>query len=179
MDHLLLDKEGLSTQGVEFHKINRGGDITFHGPGQIVGYPILDLDDFYTDVHKYVRMIEQVIINVLKHYNIDATREEGYTGVWLPANKKEPKRKICAIGIHLSRWVSMHGFAFNVNTDLSFFEHIVPCGISDNDKAVSSLARELGRELDIAEVKRLIAVEFANLFEWKWAESNAISNTFA
>lgn len=170
-EHLLLNEKGLRAEGVEYFKINRGGDITFHGPGQIVGYPILDLDDFDTDVRKYVRKLEQVIINVLDQYGIEAEREEGYTGVWLPQSGNKSKRKICAIGIHLSRWVSMHGFAFNVNTDLSYFEHIIPCGINENDKSITSMALELGEPLDLVEIKTKVANEFARLFHWEWMDA--------
>ena len=122
MDHLLLDEKGLKENGIEFHKINRGGDITFHGPGQVVGYPIFDLDCFFTDVHKYVRFLEEAVIRTLAEYGIEGSREKGYTGVWLTGKEGDPKRKICAIGVHLSRWVTMHGFAFNINTDLDYFK---------------------------------------------------------
>ncbi len=178
VEHLLLNEPELEREGIEFYKINRGGDITYHGPGQIVGYPILDLDDFFTDVHKFVRLIEQAIMNVLAKYNIEAYREKGYTGVWLPATPVLPKRKICAIGIHLSRWVSMHGFAFNINTDLSHFRHIVPCGIQDDDKAVTSLSIELGRKIEMQEIKTLLALEFQRLFDWDWLEDESNSTTF-
>jgi len=164
VDHLLLPEDELLRQGFSFFKINRGGDITYHGPGQIVGYPIFDLDEFFTDVHRYVRYIEEAVIRTLVEYGIEAIRVPAYTGVWLPATPTLPLRKICAIGVHLSRWVSMHGFAFNINTDLSHFNHIVPCGIADADKAVTSLAVELGSPADTAEVKQKLKQHFAQLF---------------
>ena len=135
LDHLLLQEQDLTQKGIQFYKINRGGDITFHGPGQIVGYPIFDLDLFFTDVHKYVRFLEEVIIRNLKDYGLDGIRIKGFTGVWLSGKNNGPNRKICAIGVHLSRWVTMHGFAFNINTDLDYFSYIIPCGIEDQDKA--------------------------------------------
>jgi lipoyl(octanoyl) transferase len=168
-EHLLLDEEGLQQKGIEFFKINRGGDITYHGPGQIVGYPIFDLDEFFTDVHRYVRFIEEAIIRTLAEYGLEALRIEEYTGVWLPATGALPKRKICAIGVHLSRWVTMHGFAFNINTDLNYFNHIIPCGINDSDKAVTSLAQELGRKVDEEEVKEKLKRHFAALFGFEFA----------
>lgn len=164
MDHLLLNEEQLEERGVQFFPINRGGDITYHGPGQIVGYPILDLDQFFTDVHKYVRFLEEAVIRTLAEYGIEAGREEGYTGVWLEGR---PKRKICAIGVHLKRWVTMHGFAFNVNTDLAYFGHIIPCGIADKDKEVTSMTRELGRSPDIEEVKRKLKIHLSALFDFE------------
>ncbi len=167
-DHLLLDKSELKSQGFEFYKINRGGDITYHGPGQIVGYPILDLDDFFTDVHRYVRYLEEAVIRTLAEYGLEGHREDGYTGVWLDG---KPKRKICAIGVHLSRWVTLHGFAFNVNTQLSHFRHIVPCGIQEADKDVTSMARELGREVPMEEVKRKLKGHFAELFDMTYLEN--------
>lgn len=167
-DHLLIDKQQRDDQNIEFYKINRGGDITYHGPGQIVGYPIFDLEHFFTDVHKYVRFLEEAIIRLLAKYEVKAGREEGYTGVWLPSTTKKPKRKICAIGVHLSRWITLHGFAFNVNTDLSYFNHIIPCGINESDKAVTSLAEELGRAMDIEKVKNELKQILADLFEFEY-----------
>lgn len=164
-DHLRLDSEGLEREGFSYFKINRGGDITYHGPGQIVGYPILDLESFYCDVHRYVRELEEVIMRVIAEYGLAGTRLEGYTGVWLEPSAGRPWRKICAIGVHLSRWVSLHGFAFNVNTDLSHFQHIVPCGIQDDDKTVTSLAQELGRDVDMAEVRRSVVRHFSMVFD--------------
>ncbi len=169
-EHLLLDEAGLQAKGIEFFKINRGGDITYHGPGQIVGYPILDLDEFFTDVHRYVRYLEEAVIRTLADYGItDAYRIKEYTGVWLPQKGWLPKRKICAIGVHLSRWVTMHGFAFNVNTDLGYFRHIIPCGINDKDKDVTSLANELGHTMDEHEVKEKLRIHLAELFGFEFA----------
>lgn len=168
IDHLLLSEKELDEQGFEFFKINRGGDITYHGPGQIVGYPIFDLDCFFTDVHRYVRYLEEAIIRTIAEYGIVGERIEGYTGVWLNPGKGLPKRKICAIGVHLSRWVTMHGFAFNVNSNLSHFGHIVPCGIQDDDKAVTSLAFELGRAVDIEEVKARVRDHLSDLFGYQY-----------
>lgn len=159
--NLLLNQVQLRALGAQYFPINRGGDITYHGPGQIVGYPILDLDQFFTDVHRYVRYLEEAIILTLREYGITANRQEGYTGVWIDGS---PKRKICAIGVHLKRWVTMHGFAFNVNTDLTYFSHIVPCGISDDDKTVTSLARELGKPVDIRQVSDILKTHLSNLF---------------
>jgi lipoyl(octanoyl) transferase len=165
-ENLKIDDQQLMDYEIEFFKINRGGDITFHGPGQVVGYPILDLDLIFTDVHKYVRGLEEVIIRVLKHYNVKGIRNDRYTGVWVgDIEESQQSKKICAIGVHLSRWVSMHGFAFNINTNLGYFNHIVPCGIQDEDKTVCSLASLLGNNLDLQEIKRLVGEEFAEVFE--------------
>lgn len=163
-DHLLLSATELKNRGVDFHKINRGGDITFHGPGQIVGYPIFDLEYFFTDVHKYVRSIEEVIIRTLQHYSLPGERVDGYTGVWLRSNQFQGMRKICAIGVHLSRWVTMHGFALNANTDLSHFEKIIPCGIQDKDKEVTSLKRELGNKVDLELLQDRLVQQFVAVF---------------
>lgn len=162
LDHLLLDEEGLQSVDATYHKINRGGDITYHGPGQIVGYPLLDLDNFFTDIHLYLRNLEEAIIRLLKDYGITGERYEGFTGVWIDANGENP-RKICAMGVRASRWVTMHGFALNVNTDLSYFKNIVPCGI--DDKAVTSLEKELGKPVDLNEVKNKLKVHIADIFE--------------
>jgi len=169
IDNLLLDNEALAQAGFEFFKINRGGDITYHGPGQIVGYPLFDLDRFFTDVHRYVRFLEEVVILTLAEYGIQGTRVEKYTGVWLEATADQPLRKICAIGVHLSRWVTMHGFAFNINTNLGHFNNIIACGITDEDKTVTSLSKELGREMDIEEVKVRLKNHFAQLFGFTFA----------
>lgn len=161
MEYLLLDEEGLKAKNATFYKINRGGDITYHGPGQIVGYPILDLDNFFTDIHLYLRTLEEAIIQTLGEYGISAGRYPGYTGVWLdPDNEKA--RKICAMGVRASRWVTMHGFAFNVNADLTYFGNIVPCGIDDKD--VTSMERELGYPVDLEEVKSKLKNNLAKLF---------------
>ena len=160
-ENLLLDDAGLLNYKAEYHKINRGGDITYHGPGQLVGYPILDLDNFFTDIHLYLRTLEEAVILTLADYGIAAGRYPGYTGVWLDPDLPTA-RKICALGVRCSRWVTMHGFAFNVNADLSYFNHIVPCGI--DDKAVTSMAQELGKALDMEEVKQKLKGQIASLF---------------
>lgn len=161
-ENLLLDEQGLVEKQATYYKINRGGDITYHGPGQIVGYPILDLDNFFTDIHLYLRTLEEAVILTLADYGIKAGRYEGFTGVWLDADN-DKARKICAMGVRCSRWVTMHGFAFNVNTDLDYFKNIVPCGIDDKD--VTSMQRELGRALDIEEVKTKLKNHIAALFK--------------
>ena len=161
-EYLLLDDEGLKEKNASFYKLNRGGDITYHGPGQIVGYPILDLDNFFTDIHLYLRTLEEAIIRTCSDYGIQAGRYEGFTGVWLDADTSKA-RKICALGVRASRWVTMHGFAFNVNADLSYFGNIIPCGIDDKD--VTSLERELGYRLDMQEVKNKLKAHIADLFQ--------------
>lgn len=161
LEYLLLDEEGLKEKEATFYKINRGGDITYHGPGQIVGYPILDLDNFFTDIHLYLRTLEEAVILTLADYGIVAGRFEGYTGVWLDADNANA-RKICAMGVRASRWVTMHGFAFNVNTDLDYFGNIIPCGI--DDKAVASMEQELGYKVDMEEVKQILKKHIAVLF---------------
>lgn len=166
-EHLLLDKERLKEREIEFYATNRGGDITFHGPGQIVGYPILDLDNFFTDIHKYLRLLEEMVILTLKEYGIEGTRIKGETGVWLDVETPFA-RKICALGVRASRWVTMHGFAFNVNTDLSYFEGIIPCGIQG--KGVTSLTKELGIQVSEAEVKEKLKNHFQKLFDAKLDE---------
>lgn len=162
-DHLLLDTKALASVKAQFYKINRGGDITYHGPGQIVGYPILDLDNFFTDIHKYLRLLEEAVILTLKDYGVDAGRINGLTGVWLDYEKQNNPRKICALGVKSSRWVTMHGFAFNVNTNLQYFDNIIPCGIPD--KAVTSLQEETGKEQPIHEVEEVLKNYIAQLFE--------------
>ena len=163
IENLLLDEEQLKAKGATFYKINRGGDITYHGPGQIVGYPILDLENFFTDIHKYLRLLEETMILVLKDYGIEAGRSEGETGVWLGAGTPFA-RKICAMGVRASRWVTMHGFALNVNSDLGYFDNIIPCGI--RGKGVTSLHVELGvNYVDEDEVRAKIIKYFAELFE--------------
>lgn len=163
LSNLLLSEKQLNEKGATFYKINRGGDITYHGPGQIVGYPILDLENFFTDIHKYLRFLEEAIILTLKEYNIESTRSEGETGVWLGVGTPFA-RKICAMGVRASRWVTMHGFALNVNADLCYFDNIIPCGIKG--KAVTSLNVELGVEkVYEEEVKKKILNHFSNLFE--------------
>ncbi|MDG1175633.1 MAG: lipoyl(octanoyl) transferase LipB [Flavobacteriales bacterium] len=162
--HLLMNSTQLEENNISYHKINRGGDITYHGPGQIVGYPIFDLDNFFTDIHKYLRFIEEAVILTLEEYGIKSGRIDGLTGVWLDIDDPIKSRKICALGVKCSRWVTMHGFAFNVNTDLSLFKNIVPCGI--DDKAVTSMQNELGKEIDITEVKKKLLVNLSNLFDF-------------
>ncbi|PSR54790.1 lipoyl(octanoyl) transferase [Adhaeribacter arboris] len=160
--HLLLNEQGLYDYQAQFYKINRGGDITYHGPGQLVAYPILDLDNFFTDIHQYLRFLEEAVILTLKDFGIVAGRIAGLTGVWLDFEKQKNSRKICAMGVKCSRWVTMHGLALNVNTDLSYFNHIIPCGIPD--KAVTSMQQELGRTVSIAEVEEKLVFYFAQLF---------------
>ena len=165
-ENLLLNDQELEEHNIDYYKINRGGDITYHGPGQVVGYPILDLDCFFTDIHKFVRYIEEAVIRLLADYGLNGDRIEGYSGVWFKATNGKPDRKICAVGIHLSRWVTMHGFAFNVNTDLSYFSHIVPCGITD--KAVTSLSEELGgKKIDMQAIKQGLSRHFSDLFGYE------------
>ena len=162
ISNLLLDEEQLKSKGATFYKINRGGDITYHGPGQIVGYPILDLDNFFTDIHKYLRLLETTIIKTLADYGLKATTSEGETGVWLGVDTPFA-RKICALGVRASRWVTMHGFALNVNTDLGYFDNIIPCGI--RGKSVTSLRVELNKNyIDENEVKEKISKHFLDLF---------------
>ena len=163
MENLLVNNARLKELNVTFSKTNRGGDITYHGPGQIVGYPILDLERFFTDLGKYMRFLEEVIIRTLAHYGIVAGRLAGSTGVWLDPEDKSKARKICAMGVRCSRWVTMHGFALNVNTDLNYFNYIVPCGITD--KSVTSMQKELGRVVDEQEVKDRLLSEFGKVFE--------------
>jgi len=161
--HLLLNEAEMREKGVQFFPIDRGGDITYHGPGQIVGYPIFDMDHHFTDIHRFLRTLEEAVIGTLEFYGIKAGRIEGLTGVWLDWEDPFKARKICAFGIRASRWVTMHGFAFNVNTDLSYFENIIPCGITD--KGVTCMAKELGGLLDIEAVKNRLKLELADLFD--------------
>lgn len=159
--NLLVDEAYLKSRGASFYKSNRGGDITYHGPGQIVGYPILDLDNFFTDIHKYLRFLEEAVIKTIAEYGLEGERSGGETGVWLDVGKPTA-RKMCALGVRSSRWVTMHGFAFNVNADLSYFGNIVPCGIVD--KSVTSLQEELGYKLDMEEVKEKLKNQLASIF---------------
>ena len=160
-EHLLLDEHGLKEKNAVYYPINRGGDITYHGPGQIVSYPILDLDNFFTDIHLYLRTLEEAVILTLADYGLQAGRYLGYTGVWFDADN-ERARKICAMGVRCSRWVTMHGLAFNVNPDLDYFKNIVPCGI--DDKAVTSMQQELGEKLDIKAVQKNLQHHISVLF---------------
>lgn len=162
IEHVLINEEQRMQEGIEFFHTNRGGDITFHGPQQIVGYPILDLEKFYTDIGKYLRELEEVIILTLAEYGIVAGRSAGETGVWIDTTIKGKERKICAMGVRCSRWVTMHGFALNVNTDLHYFNHIIPCGIPD--KKVTSIKEELGKEVDVEEVKEKLKKNFSKVF---------------
>lgn len=166
-DHLLLDETGLKQEEAVFYKINRGGDITYHGPGQLVAYPIFDLDHFFTDIHKYMRFLEEDVIRTLAHYGIQGDRYPGYTGVWIDPDGPNA-RKICAMGVKSSRWVTMHGIGFNVNSNLSYFSHIVPCGIED--KAVTSMERELGKPVDMDEVKKILKQELALQFDFHYTD---------
>lgn len=162
MEHVLISEENLLANNIEFYRTNRGGDITFHGPGQLVGYPVLDLEQFYTDIGRYLRELEEVIIITLQHFGIVGERSEGETGVWIEAGVKGKERKICAMGVRCSRWITMHGFALNVNTDLAYFDHIVPCGI--RHKQVTSMKAELGEEVPMAEVKAVLRQSFEKVF---------------
>jgi lipoyl(octanoyl) transferase len=164
-DNLLLNETGLADNNANFYKINRGGDITYHGPGQLVAYPIFDLDHFFSDIHKYLRFLEQAVIDTLLEYNIVSDRVEGLTGVWIEGDTPRA-RKICALGVKSSRWVTMHGIGFNINSDLSYFSHIIPCGI--DDKAVTSMQKELGRELDFEEVSQVLKEKLAIQFEYQY-----------
>jgi len=165
IENLLNTKQELEDSNIEFFKINRGGDITYHGPGQITGYLILDLDHYYHDVHKFVRDIELSIVNVLSQYNLKGVRLDGYTGVWLQDQDNDILyKKICAIGVHMSRWVSLHGFAFNIHPDLDYFSRIIPCGIVDVNKEVTSLERELGKEVRIPEIIPSLTTSFSKVF---------------
>lgn len=172
IQNLLVDENELSAKGAKFYKINRGGDITYHGPGQIVGYPILDLDNFFTDIHKYLRLLEEMVILTLDEYGLKGERSKGETGVWLDVGTAFA-RKICAMGVRASRWVTMHGFALNVNADLGYFDMMIPCGIKD--KAVTSLNVELGKEkVDMNEVKEKLLKHFAELFESEIKEKTEV-----
>jgi len=172
LSNLLISEEKLAEIGATFYKINRGGDITYHGPGQVVGYPILDLENFFTDIHKYLRFLEEMVILTLTEYGLKAERSKGETGVWLDVGTPFA-RKICAMGVRASRWVTMHGFALNVNADLGYFDHMIPCGIKG--KAVASLHVELGKaEVPIEEVKQKLLKHFANLFEAEMIEKATV-----
>jgi lipoyl(octanoyl) transferase len=162
-DHLLLDNQGLKDNEADYYKINRGGDITYHGPGQLVIYPIFDLEQFFTDIHKYMRFLEEAVILTLSEYGIRGERMEGQTGVWLGVGSPVA-RKICAMGVKSSRWITMHGLGFNVNADLKYFDYIIPCGISD--KSVTSMQYELGREIDMDELSEKLVGHLSNLFDF-------------
>lgn len=164
-DHLLLNEAQLDQADISYYKINRGGDITYHGPGQLVVYPIFDLDHFFTDIHKYLRLLEEAVIQTLAEFGVKGERSDGETGVWIDVDTPNA-RKICAMGVKSSRWVTMHGIGFNINADLSYFNHIVPCGIVDKD--VTSLAKELGREIEIKEVQEILLKKLASLFDFSY-----------
>ena len=163
--NLLIDKEKLTSIGTSLVHTNRGGDITFHGPGQLVVYPVIDLENFFTDIHRYMRLLEEAVIQTLKSFSLDSGQIEGLTGVWIDPENIHAVRKICALGVRTSRWVTMHGLALNINTDLRFFDYIVPCGISD--KTVTSFEKELGQKQNMEEVKRILRMQLARLFDMK------------
>jgi len=163
LDNLLLNQEQLKEHQATFYKINRGGDITYHGPGQLVAYPILDLDHFFTDIHKYLRLLEEAVIKTIAEYGIIGGRLDGYTGVWIEPENEKKARKICAMGVRCSRWVTMHGIGFNVNSDLNYFKHIIPCGIKEKD--VTSIEKETGKKADMDELKQKLKNHLQNIFE--------------
>ena len=165
MENLLLNETELQEKSIDFYKINRGGDITHHGPGQLVMYPILDLEEFFTDIHKYLRFLEEAVIRTLAEYCVIAGRHEGYTGVWIEPENEEKARKICAMGIRCTRWITMHGIALNLNNDLNYFNHIVPCGI--DDKSVTSLEKEIGKKVNIEDVQQKLTKHLIDIFEMK------------
>lgn len=166
-ENLLLNDGELIEKGATYYKINRGGDITYHGPGQLVAYPIFDLDLFFTDIHKYMRFLEEAVISTLRHFGIESGRVDGLTGVWIEGDTARA-RKICAMGVKSSRWVTMHGIGFNVNSDLNYFSHIIPCGI--DDKAVTSMQQELGRPLDMKEVADILKQKLADQFQYSYEQ---------
>ncbi|MEO9258356.1 MAG: lipoyl(octanoyl) transferase LipB [Crocinitomicaceae bacterium] len=165
--HLLLNKSGLEDVHASYYQINRGGDITYHGPGQLVAYPIFDLDYFFTDIHKYLRYLEEAVIQTISEYGIKGGRVEGQTGVWIEGDTKNA-RKICALGVKCSRWVTMHGIGFNINPDLNYFNNIIPCGIQD--KAVTSLQKEVSNEIDMNEVKKILRLKLAEQFDFTYID---------
>jgi len=172
-ENLLLNEEMLSQKGIRFFRTNRGGDITFHGPEQLVAYPILDLEKFFTDIGRYLRSLEEAVILTLAEYGIQGDRSPGETGVWIDPGQKLRARKICAMGVRCSRWITMHGIALNVNTDLSYFNYIIPCGISD--KQVTSLEKELGHKVPVEEVKARLKENFGRVFGMRFSEAAYLS----
>lgn len=166
--NLLIKPDDLYTIQATYYHINRGGDITYHGPGQLVGYPVIDLENFFTDIHKYMRLMEEAVIRTLADFDVKAGRISGLTGVWVDPENEMSTRKICALGVKTSRWVTMHGFALNVNTDLNYFNHIVPCGIAN--KAVTSLQKEVGHLVDLAVVQQILKSKLAEVFEMNWIQ---------
>lgn len=171
-NNLLIKKEDLHTIQATYYHTNRGGDITYHGPGQLVGYPILDLENFFTDIHQYMRLLEEAVIQTLHEFGVSSGRIPGLTGVWLDAENEKKARKICALGVKTSRWVTLHGFALNVNTDLSYFKYIVPCGIED--KAVTSLDEEVGTKIDMNELKEILKNKLVQLFRMELINSDVL-----
>jgi lipoyl(octanoyl) transferase len=171
-ENLLLNELQLADNNAQFYKINRGGDITYHGPGQLVVYPIFDLENFFTDIHKYLRFLEEAVILTLQEYGIKAGRVQGLTGVWIEGDNPIKARKICAMGVKCSRWVTMHGIGFNVNSELSYFKNIIPCGI--DDKAVTSMEKELGKKVDMEELKKKLLDNLANIFDFDYVSKEKI-----
>lgn len=165
-ENLLIPKEKLDSIHAKYYHINRGGDITYHGPGQIVGYPVIDMENFFTDIHRFMRLMEEAVIQTLAEYRIEAGRIAGLTGVWIDPDDPDRARKICALGVKTSRWVTMHGFAFNVNTDLRYFDYIVPCGITE--KSVTSMEGELGGRQDMLRVEEILKEKFRQQFGMEW-----------
>ena len=171
-ENLLLNKSQLAANNATFYKINRGGDITYHGPGQLVVYPIFDLENFFTDIHKYLRFLEEAVILTLQEYGLNAGRVQGLTGVWIEGENPIKARKICAMGVKCSRWITMHGIGFNINADLDYFKNIIPCGI--NDKAVTSMEKELDKKVDMAELKQKLLDNLANIFDFDYVSKEKI-----
>jgi lipoyl(octanoyl) transferase len=173
-ENLLLNESQLAANNATFYKINRGGDITYHGPGQLVVYPIFDLENFFTDIHKYLRFLEEAVILTLQEYGLNAGRVQGLTGVWIEGENPIKARKICAMGVKCSRWITMHGIGFNINAELDYFKNIIPCGI--NDKAVTSMEKELGKKVDMAELKQKLLDNLANIFDFDYVSKEKINS---
>ncbi len=173
--HLLVNSDELKRENISYFKTNRGGDITFHGPGQLVGYPIFDLEYFFRDVHKFIRFVEEGIIKLLGDYGLEGIRIKDHTGVWMASKKKSERKKICAIGVHLSRWISTHGFALNVNTELSYFSKIIPCGISTPDMTVTSMEKELGEKVDVEEVRQKLLLHYSQIFDFDFSLESEVT----
>lgn len=173
-ENLLLNESQLAENNASFYKINRGGDITYHGPGQLVVYPIFDLENFFTDIHKYLRFLEEAVILTLQEYGIKAGRVQGLTGVWIEGENPLKARKICAMGVKCSRWITMHGIGFNVNSELDYFKNIIPCGI--DDKAVTSMENELGRKVEMDELKKKLLDNLANIFDFDYVSKEKITS---
>jgi lipoyl(octanoyl) transferase len=173
-ENLLLNESQLEEKNATFYKINRGGDITYHGPGQLVAYPIFDLENFFTDIHKYLRFLEEAVILTLQEYGIKGGRVQGLTGVWIEGENPLKARKICAMGVKCSRWITMHGIGFNVNSELDYFKNIIPCGI--DDKAVTSMEKELGRKIDMPELKKKLLDNLSNIFDFDYVSNEKIAS---